>query len=314
MGMVLWNGHLIAFMILLVLAESFPLTFSRKSHQKTLAMSSCQQFAVFNSLRPDAFAHKEDIRTTRQLSRIPFLQDIARRTLLIIEQGYTVEQLATSVLVGPTQMPKLYRSVRKASMILDTPVPDVYVKQSSTPNAYTLAFKGRKPYIVITTGLLDLLSDDEILAVLGHELGHLKCEHTIWVTLFNVMIQFSDIVSPFLRSRVLLWQRSAEFSSDRAALLVAKDTKVVASVLMKICGGSSKNEYTREMNVEAFLDQAEQLRNEAKTFGGDLYLSTYERFATHPLPLVRAMELIKWSKSAQYTGLINRSTMAELTT
>lgn len=264
---------------------------------------------VFKGLSPDMFAHPDDVETTQTLSQLPLVASIAKRTLLVVEQGFTVEQLSSSVLVGPNQMPRLHNAVRKASRILDIPAPDLYVRQSAVPNAFTLAFLGKKPYIVITTGLLDLLTDEEILAVLGHEMGHLKCEHAIWVTLLNIITQFTDFVSPFLRDRVLIWQRSAEFSSDRAALLVTQNTRVVASVLMKLCGGSSKNEYTKEMNVDSFLEQAKQLNQEKKSFGGDLFLSTYEKLATHPLPLVRAIELIKWSQSAQYSGLLKRSTV-----
>lgn len=260
------------------------------------------------------FAHINDISTVRQLSQIPLIESLARRLLILVEEGFTVEQLSSSVLVGSAQMPKLNSAIQKASRILDIPAPDLYVKQSSMPNAYTLAFRGRKPFIVITTGLLDLLNEQEILAVLGHELGHLKCEHTIWTSFLNFVIQLAGALGPFspMRSQMLLWQRSAEFSSDRAALLVTKDTKIVASVLMKLCGGSNKNEYTRELNVEAFLEQAEKLEDKAKTFGGDIYLSNYDRFATHPLPLIRATELIRWSKSSQYQGLLNRATFTEL--
>lgn len=49
--------------------------------------------------------------------------------------------------------------------------------QNPLPNAYTLAIAGRKPFIVLHTALLDLLTPEEVQAVLAHELGHLKCDH-----------------------------------------------------------------------------------------------------------------------------------------
>lgn len=300
----------------LMSSSAFYQTVFRVSSKQSKLLLSTQEasFQVFNGLKSEMFAHTNDISTVRQLSQIPLIESLARRLLTLVEEGFTVEQLSSSVLVGSSQMPRLNAAMLKASQILDIPSPDLYVKQSSIPNAYTLAFRGRKPFIVLTTGLLDLLNEQEILAVLGHELGHLKCEHTIWTSFLNFVVQLAGALGPFspIRSQMLLWQRSAEFSSDRAALLVTKDTKIVASVLMKLCGGSNKNEYTRELNVDAFLEQAKKLENEAKTFGGDFYLSNYDRFATHPLPLIRAIELIRWSKSPQYQGLLNRATSAEL--
>jgi Zn-dependent protease with chaperone function len=300
-------GFCIAQVIILLLIVRKTISSINPSKSTVKISPKIGSWRVFKGLSPEMFAHEDDMATTKALSQLPLIPTLAKRTLLILEQALTVEQLSSSILVGPNQMPRLYRAVQQASNILDITPPELYVRQSAIPNAFTLAFRGKKPYIIITTGLLDLLTDEEILAVLGHEIGHLKCEHAVWVTLLNILVQFTDAISPILRNRVLNWQRSAEFSSDRAALLVTQNTRVVASVLMKLCGGSSKNEYMKEMNVDSFLEQARQLEREKYSLGGDLFLSTYEKMATHPLPLVRAIELMNWSESAQYSGLLRRS-------
>lgn len=89
--------------------------------------------------------------------------------------------------------------------------------------------------------------------------------------------------------------------------MVTQDYKIVASVLMKLCGGSSKNEYSKELNVDAFLEQAKQLELESKSLTGRLLNSAQDQVATHPIPLVRVKELLLWSKSAQFSGLMERS-------
>jgi len=48
------------------------------------------------------------------------------------------------------------------------------VRQSPTPNAYTLAINGKRPFVVVHTSLIELLTPAELQAVLAHELGHLK--------------------------------------------------------------------------------------------------------------------------------------------
>lgn len=91
--------------------------------------------------------------------------------------------------------------------------------------------------MVMHTGLLDLLNIEEIMAVLDHELGHLKREHGIWVSLLTALVQLADSFMGSLvpQSTLLLhWQRSAEYSCDRASLLVAKGYNVGASILLKL--------------------------------------------------------------------------------
>ena len=61
------------------------------------------------------------------------------------------------------------------------------VLQNPSPNAYTLAIAGRKPFIVVHSALLELLEPGEVQAVLAHELGHLKCDHGVWLTAANVI-------------------------------------------------------------------------------------------------------------------------------
>jgi Zn-dependent protease with chaperone function len=264
----------------------------------------------FKGLEASMFAHPIDVQVTKSLSQVPLVESLTRSLFNALEQALVVESLGTSILVGPNQMPNLYKYLLKAATILDMDVPDLYIKQNPLPNAYTLAFNGNKPFVVVHTGLLDLLNDDEILAVLGHELGHLKCEHGVWVTSLTFMVQLADsLVGAFLplRSLLLWWQRSAEYSCDRASLLVAKDYKIVASVLMKLCGGSNSNSHSKNLNVDAFLAQAKQLEKEKQNIAGNMYIFANEQLATHPIPLVRAIELMRWSDSAQYSGLIQRA-------
>lgn len=265
-------------------------------------------------LKADMFAHPLDTTVTKQLSKLPVLESLARRLFGMVEQAFVVENLSSSVLVSPQQMPLLHSQLVAASKMLDMDPPDLYVRQNPVPNAYTLAFRGRKPFIVVHTSLLDLLDEKEVAAVIGHELGHLKCEHGLWITVLNLLIESVDlVVGPVapLRSLLLRWQRSAEYSCDRAALLCTRDEKVVASVLMKLCGGSQKNNFSKELSVDAFLDQAKKLEIEKNTISGRLVLLSNDQVATHPIPLARATELIKWHDSAQYRGLVKRSTTTQ---
>jgi Zn-dependent protease with chaperone function len=101
--------------------------------------------------------------------------------------------------------------------------------------------------VVVHSALVDLMDAAELQAVIAHELGHLKCDHGVWLTVANLLslgIEISPLVPQFVVSNVqdelLRWSRAAELTCDRAALIVAGDPKVVVSVLMKLSGGSPK--------------------------------------------------------------------------
>lgn len=73
-----------------------------------------------------------------------------------------LENIGTSVLAGPDQLPSLHKLLTEAAGMLGMEAPDLYVRQNPVPNAYTLAIAGRKPFVVMHTALLELLSPAEV--------------------------------------------------------------------------------------------------------------------------------------------------------
>ena len=100
-----------------------------------------------------------------------------------------------------------------------------------------------------------------VQAVIAHELGHLKCDHGVWLTIANLLASGTLSVLPGLSGAVeeslLRWLRAAELTCDRAALLVAQDSRVVVSALMKLAGGSPT--LSKELNIDAFLEQVARM-------------------------------------------------------
>ena len=268
--------------------------------------------AIFRNLEGSMFAHPLDKQTTARLSNLPFLEGITRRILGFAERIAQLENLSSSVLVGPKQMSSIYNSLSEACKILDMEEPEVYIKQNPVPNAYTLAIRGRKPFIVLHSSIVELLSEKELQAVIAHELGHLKCEHSLWITTLNLLIigasGINDALSMPLQRSLYEWLRSAELSCDRAALLVSQDPNVVASVFMKLSGGPTNK--MNEMNVEAYIAQSENFDVEAKKLGARLISMGVDQVMSHPVPVVRVKELISWSKSKEYKGLLRRAQAA----
>lgn len=114
-------------------------------------------------LRGADFRHPLDQQNTALLQAIPGLEAIAKGMLgPVTEQVLLIENISTSVKVGPEQLPSVHKLLLEAAEILQMECPEVYIRQSATPNAYTLAIAGRKPFIVVHTSLLELLTLEEI--------------------------------------------------------------------------------------------------------------------------------------------------------
>eukprot|EP00898_Chlorokybus_atmophyticus_P000941 jgi/Chlat1/1848/Chrsp14S00781 len=275
--------------------------------------TSSSSSASFNTLDPDEFRHPLDKQNTRLLQLVPGLELVAKRLFSPIpEQVMLLENIGTSVQVGPKQLPALYDLLQEACRILGVaPAPDLYIKQSPVPNAYTLALSGRRPFIVVHTALVELLSPKELQAVFAHELGHLKCDHGVWLTVANLLALYATslpglgmFLASGLEDQLLRWLRAAELTCDRAALLVAQDPKVVVSVQMKLAGGCKS--LADELNVDAFLQQARSYDEATSSPVGWYLRNAQTRQLSHPLPVLRAREIDQWSRSEEFRILLRR--------
>jgi Zn-dependent protease with chaperone function len=260
-------------------------------------------------LKADQFRHPVDLEATAALSHWPGM-DWAVRSLLgsVVEQALYLDNISSSLLVSEQQLPNLFQLLREAGEILDLPIPQLYVRQNPVPNAYTLAIRGQQPFIVLHTALIELLTPEEIQAVLAHELGHLKCEHGVYLTMANLLVLAAGQLSPWgtalaqgLQMQMLNWLRCAEFTCDRAGLLVTQNPQVMISVLMKLAGGSPT--LSAHLNVEAFLAQA-RAYNQVDHDLGMLLKAVRTAELTHPVPVLRAQEIDRWSSSAAYQSLL----------
>lgn len=260
-------------------------------------------------LKADQFRHPLDLEATTALKQMPGL-DLLVRNLLgpMAEQFFYLNNISSSVLVGEQQLPDLHHLLLQACQILDLQPPQLYVRQHPAPNAYTLAMRGQQPFIVVHTSLLDLLEPDEIQAVLAHELGHLKCEHGVYLTLANLLIlavgqmpNWGGWLAQGLQVQLFNWVRCAEFTCDRAALLVSQDPKVVASLLMKLAGGSPT--LAPQLNVEAFLAQARAYEQTSDQWT-EILKQMQTAQLTHPLPVLRAREIDQWASGQDYQRLL----------
>ena len=270
-------------------------------------MSFSKSFLI--GLKADQFRHPLDLEATNALKQLPGL-DMVIRNLLgpVAEQFFYLENIASSILVSEQQLPHLHELLIEACRVLDLEPPQLYVRQHPVPNAYTFAMRGKQPFVVMHTSLIELLTPEEIQAVIAHELGHLKCEHSVYLTLANLIVlaagqlPYGAIVTQPIRDQIMTWVRCAEFTCDRAALLATQNPRIMMSVLMKLTGGSPS--LVNHLNLEAFIAQARAYDEVSKTEIGEMLKQLQTAQLSHPVPVLRAREIDRWASSQEYQSLI----------
>lgn len=262
----------------------------------------------FPGLDPIVLQHPFDRAALGALQRVPGLDVVVRKFIeLFPERVAYIMNVAQTVRVSSTQCPQLYTSLREACAILDVREPELYVAQFPVPNAYTSGHD--HPYIVITTGLLDLMNEDEVLAVIAHELGHIKSGHVLYKTMArcisllltiigDMTLGIGRLVGRALEASLLEWDRKSEFTADRSALMVVQDPRVMLSLMMKFAGGTL---FQRDqMDEREFLKQADLYENVDANLLDRLYKLMLVAPTTHPLIIVRSREIMNWSESHEY--------------
>ncbi|MCA6096406.1 M48 family metallopeptidase [Streptomyces sp. SCA3-4] len=227
---------------------------------------------------------------------------------LLPERSLRLLYLSDSVRVGEQQFPHLHTMLLDACYVLDMPkVPAMYVTQDPQPGAMCIGLD--EPMVVVSTGLVELLDEEEMRAVIGHEVGHALSGHAVYRTvllfLTNVAmkvawIPLGNIAVMGVVTALREWFRKSELSADRAGLLVGQDLQASMRGLMKLAGGN----HLHEMNVDAFLAQAEEYEK-----GGDLRDSVLKIMnmlpRNHPFAAVRAAELKKWAESRDHQRIMD---------
>ncbi|MER3427292.1 MAG: peptidase M48 [Pyrinomonas sp.] len=269
----------------------------------------------FPDLDKHAYVHPADSRALAALRAIPGIDSALKKFLAVTgESAIRVIFMASAVHVTPRQCPDLYAKLQVACTTLGVDMPELFVQQNPIVNAFTGGVE--RPVIVLHSSLIERLTDEEVLAVIAHEVGHVHAEHVLYLTaarllealanvaLANVAIAkaATAILSGTMRAALLAWARRAELSCDRAALLVTQDPDIIGRTMMKLCGGT----FASKVDYQEFLQQARDFQKSydesvLDRFWADVVSSNL----THPFPIWRVSEILRWVESGEYERVLN---------
>jgi Zn-dependent protease with chaperone function len=211
----------------------------------------------------------------------------------------TVEKsrmIASAVKVTPKQFPQLLRLAERCADVLQIPVPTVYVSATAAAGAHTFG-TADDPYIVLNAGLIDQLSEPELLDVIGHECGHIQNDHAVYLTTLYFLSRSGNMLLRWGAKPAVLalkgWARRAEITCDRTALLCTRDLDVSVGCLVKLAL-KSRTLY-KDIDVDEYLAQMEEARGPGRLD---------ELQQTHPYLPRRVAALRLFAETTYYKSVV----------
>jgi len=264
-------------------------------------------------LRSQAYEHPEDREALDILQDTHGLDTLVRKcNEWGFERLLRVQLTGSNLRVTADTFPQLHEMFVDACHALDLPlVPDLYVGAGGEINAFTAGVD--KPIVVLNSGAIDLLSDDELRFVMAHELGHVKSGHVLYYQIAEFLPVITEAIGDAtfgvgallgagVQVALLNWRRKSEHTADRAGLLVVQDLQVVLSALMKLAGLPQR--YSKDINVDDFVAQARAFEgmDSDKLSWFAKWLSTAGQ--THPWTVLRAKECLEWVDDGGYERVL----------
>jgi heat shock protein HtpX len=217
-----------------------------------------------------------------------------------------------AVEVGPQNAPEFHEIVRRLAQSANLPMPRTYIIDSPQPNAFATGRNPRNAAVAATTGLLEMLSPEEVAGVMAHELAHIANRDTLTMTvtatlagaismLGNFAMFFGRgsrnnnlvtalgtllavLVAPFAAAVVqMAISRTREYSADRLGAEICGRPMWLASALEKIAAASGRipNRLAEQHPATAHMFIVNPLHEHARD----------SLFSTHPNPLNRIAAL-----------------------
>ena len=266
-----------------------------------------------DGLAKAAFQHPSDLAMLSRLERIPLLPTILSWVMAAQAKIIETWQAACGFHVTAGSMPKFHSLYMQAcdSLCVGSP-PPLYIDMDNTINAY--AYGGAKPFISFCSGLVSAFDDEEIIYIMGHELGHIISEHGTYNNLVNMLrgcgLNYAPIPFPAkmaidttLGPLLMMWSRRSEYTCDRAGLLACQSLEVAHRANMKLAGLPLK--YLENTCPQSLLERAETVRVRKLLASGTT--DTLHRLfrGSHPNPIERVDALQQWVDEGWYSEIIN---------
>ena len=264
-------------------------------------------------LSPQLYEHPSDKAALDALTHTAGLDTVVRKlNAWGFERLLRVQLTGSYLRVTADSLPEIHDLLTTACSTLNVPMmPDLYVAGGGELNAITAGVE--RPLILLYTATVELLTPEELLFVIAHEVGHIKSGHVLYYQIAEFLPIIGEIVGAAtfgvgellgagLQIALMRWKRMAELTADRAGLLACQDADVALRTMMKLAGLSPK--YFPSINTEDFIRQAKEFESmdADKLTLLAKWLSTIGE--AHPWTVMRAQQLLQWVDSGEYEAVL----------
>ena len=217
------------------------------------------------------------------------VKSCASFSTMCLEDAGRVEALKGGIRLTRNTSPRVYGIVRRVADRLGIDIPfEVFCKNDSAINASArYCYRRGKAHgiVLVSSGAMESLDNNELAFVVGHELGHLMHGHSRWGALEKEVEQGAapETVLPQMGEIAYRkWQQKQEISADRAGVVAAGSAAAAVSALVKICYGLSGANFNAD-GVDELLGQIREVKD-AEAIEGSV-------FETHPIEPLRIKAL-----------------------
>ena len=247
------------------------------------------------------FVHPLDEEARRNLEAIPGFSLALKMFMKTgIEKFLHGINMANKIRLSPTQLPHIYNLLPPICSALSIDEPEFYLEMNPIPNAYTTG--DSQTAITLTSGLVEYLTDEELVAVVAHECGHIVCHHVLYHTMGQIITNgisgFTRTIAMPIKLGLLYWMRCSELSCDRVSAIVSGNSKTIVNVMIRLAGGPRS--ITETVNIEEYAAQANEYEILLKSKYHNMLQSLAVMERDHPFLAVRVNEILKWTNSYHY--------------
>ncbi|MDM8557501.1 M48 family metallopeptidase [Candidatus Parabeggiatoa sp. HSG14] len=320
----LLNKKIITFLFVLTIFGGAWFAWNNFWHEETTFSDGEAILIVPKKLNNVEIQTPVDVALTKEINQLAE-NSFLKKTIINWYYGKWADQLtinfanARKVKVSENQYPWLYEMVYKASVALDVKMPHTYVVSDGSPNAYVTGVT--EPILVIHSSLIvDLMEPEELLFIIGHELGHIKFKHILANEIVGTSFTAIQMIpTETLRSfftKVLLmsflkWSRDSEISADRMGMILVGSKEIAGRALIKLISGL-KTDFG-QIDPKAFIEeQGNKIKYEdfnhfdlIKIPWTHIPVLFKEVTSTHPFIRSRVEALYQYKNSSEYTQLFS---------
>lgn len=285
---------------------SSPLARFEYSFEHYMKLQNAKKAAFIDGNGLPNYAYKLDYELRKKLDSTPGLFAAAKNISATYANRELQKENLSSLAVGPDQFPEIYQIGCDCAKKLGIAIPNIYVRNEETVNAFTFACDDVEPFIVLSSLIVKRMTLGELKYIIGHECGHIQNYHSTYTTLYNIIYAgaiyggniatngliapFVEIISSGVRLLLNIWSRAAEVTADRAGMICSDNFEDCHTAKTKLLYGGVEldGKVNTQIDIQSLKEQMELNMSNPSKF--------YEYEMDHPLTIKRIMTDIEFQQ------------------